>query len=152
MRFCKFDLTMRKNYKYWVFSLITIQFIHSQSSSINSGSSSINSSGFGFISSAGGISQQVDLSDFEEILVDDFGVISTNPVCEKIVFIPKNFEIDKAELRIYDMSSRLVKNSVVDFSNNQGEEFLNLPNSAYILNLIWKNYKLSSTIVVKCID
>lgn len=145
-------MIVKNNFINWIFYLSTIQFIHSQSSSINSGSGSINSSRFGFISSVGGYSQQVDLSDFEEISVDDFGVISTNPVCEKIVFIPKNFEIDKAELRIYDMSSRLVKNSVVDFSNNQVEEFLNLPNSAYIFNLIWKNYKLSSTIIVKCLD
>ena len=132
--------------------LFSIQFIYSQNSSINNGASSINISGLGVVSSVGGYSQQVDLSNFEEILVDDFGVILTNPVCEKIVFHPKNFEIDKAELRIYDMNSRLVENSLVDFSNSQGEAFLNLPNSAYIINLFWKNYKLSTTIIVKCLD
>lgn len=143
---------MKKYYKFLTLCLFSIQFIYSQNSSINNGASSINISGLGVVSSVGGYSQQVDLSNFEEILVDDFGVILTNPVCEKIVFHPKNFEIDKAELRIYDMNSRLVENSLVDFSNSQGEAFLNLPNSAYIINLFWKNYKLSTTIIVKCLD
>ena len=143
---------MKKYYKFLTLCLFSIHFIYSQNSSINNGASSINISGLGVVSSVGGYSQQVDLSNFEEILVDDFGVILTNPVCEKIVFHPKNFEIDKAELRIYDMNSRLVENSLVDFSNSQGEAFLNLPNSAYIINLFWKNYKLSTTIIVKCLD
>jgi hypothetical protein len=143
---------VKKYYKFLTLCLFSIHFIYSQNSSINNGASSINISGLGVVSSVGGYSQQVDLSNFEEILVDDFGVILTNPVCEKIVFHPKNFEIDKAELRIYDMNSRLVENSLVDFSNSQGEAFLNLPNSAYIINLFWKNYKLSTTIIVKCLD
>jgi hypothetical protein len=143
---------VKKYYKFLTLCLFSIQFIYSQNSSINNGASSINISGLGVVSSVGGYSQLVDLSNFEEILVDDFGVILTNPVCEKIVFHPKNFEIDKAELRIYDMNSRLVENSLVDFSNSQGEAFLNLPNSAYIINLFWKNYKLSTTIIVKCLD
>ena len=143
---------MKKYYKFLTLCLFSIQFIHSQNSNINNGASSINSSGLWFVSSIGGYYQQVDFSNFEKILVNDFGVILTNPVCEKIVFHPKNFEIDKAKLRIYDMSSRLVENSVVDFSNSQGEAFLNLPNSTYIINLFWKNYKLTTTIIVKCLD